>query len=95
MRVKRVRERQADQLADLAILNERLAGSPQPWAARQRLEYLKQQREQWEGVVQYLTRTDAAATMATIEEASRKVLVHKPMFMHFIRPLCAVAASTM
>lgn len=73
MRVQRVRDRQADQLADLAVLNERLAGSPQPWAARHRLEYLKHQREQWEGVVEYLTRTDAAATMATIEAASIKV----------------------
>lgn len=73
MRVQRVRDRQADQLADLAVMNERLAGAPQPWAARHRLEYLKHQREQWEGVVEYLTRTDAAATMSTIEAASRKV----------------------
>lgn len=73
MRVKRVRDRKVDQLADLAVVNERLAGGKEPWAARHRLEYLQQQRQQWEGVVEYLTRTDAAATMATIEEACQKV----------------------
>lgn len=80
MRVKRVRDRKVNQLADLAVLNERLAGAKQPWAARHRLEYLQRQRQQWEGVVEYLTRTDAAATMATIEEASRKVPWHLLVF---------------
>lgn len=72
-RVMRVSDRQKDQLADLAVLNERLSGSRQPWSARQRLEYLKKQREQWEAVYEYLVKTDAAATMDSIEEAARNV----------------------
>jgi chlorophyllide a oxygenase len=73
MRVMRVSDRQKDQLADLAVLNERLSGAPRPWNARQRLEYLKKQREQWEAVYEYLVKTDAAATMESIEEAARNV----------------------
>lgn len=73
MRVPAPVERQKDQLADLAVLNERLSATGKPWTARQRLEYLKKQREQWEAVYEYVTRTDAAATMASIEEAALRV----------------------
>ncbi len=73
MRIQRVVDRQKDQLADLAVVNERLSIGGQPWTARQRLEYLKKQREQWEAVYEYLTKTDAAATLASIEDAAEKV----------------------
>ena len=71
--VKRNDERQKDQLADLVVLNERLSGAPQPWNTRQRLEYLRTRRQQWERVYEHLTKTDAAATLASIEEAAAKV----------------------
>ncbi len=143
VRTRSSRDRQQDQLADLAVLNERLAGDAglvRPWEvsmriglhhlrpiqcsgcasllshdqlpspprciwlrararmrwlqarrlwsdrgleqqccclsqARKRLDYLKCRRQQWEAVYEYVTKTDAAATLATIEEAYAKVLV--------------------
>lgn len=73
MRPQPPAERQKDQLADLAVLNERLSATGQPWTARKRLEYLKKQREQWEAITEHVTRSDAAATVAIIEEAARRV----------------------
>lgn len=72
VRVRTAASRQVDQLQDLAVLNERLAGS-QGWEARQKLEYLKTKRKNWEAIYNYVTKQDAAATLAVIEEASRKV----------------------
>ena len=40
---------------------------------RKRLDYLKCRRQQWEAVYEYVTKTDAATTLATIEEAYAKV----------------------
>lgn len=72
VRVRTAASRCVDQLEDLAVLNERLAGSP-PWEARQKLDFLKAKRKNWEAVYNYVTRQDAAATLALIEEASEKV----------------------
>lgn len=51
------RDRARDQLADLAVLNERLAGKGQSEAAaiRHRLEYLKKRRRNWEMVYQHVS----------------------------------------
>jgi hypothetical protein len=73
VRVRRTEERAKDELLELAVLNERLAGNKQPWEARQRLEYIKMRRKNWEHVYDYVTKTDAAATLALIEEANEKV----------------------
>lgn len=73
VRVRTSTARQQDELLELAVLNERLAGKIEPWQARQRLEYLKMRRKNWEQVYNYVTRTDAAATLSMIEEASQKV----------------------
>lgn len=40
---------------------------------RQRLEYLKKRRRNWELVYQYVTKEDAECTLEKIEEANRKV----------------------
>ena len=74
----RVRRRQSSDrqkalLAELALLNERLAGK-ESWEIRQKLEHLKSKRKTWEMIYQYITKLDATATLARIEEASSKVL---------------------
>ena len=67
-------DRAHQQLVDLAVLNERLAGDAgHPIEARKRLEYLRSRRLEWESVYEYITKTDAAATLASIEEAYKKV----------------------
>ncbi|GIL85233.1 hypothetical protein Vretimale_10723 [Volvox reticuliferus] len=65
--------RQLDELLELAVLNERLADRMEPCEARQMLEYLRKRRESWERIFEYVTKQDAAATPAMIEEAIRKV----------------------
>jgi hypothetical protein len=72
VRVRRSEERAKDELLELAVLNERLAGNMEPWEARQRLEYLRMRRKNWEHVYDYVTKADVAATVALIEEASEK-----------------------
>ena len=72
IRVRTITDRQRNQLAELAVLNERLAGGDAA-ATRKRIEYLKRKPRTWEAIYQYLTRTEAAATLAAIEEANRKV----------------------
>lgn len=75
VRVRNSQDRAHKQLVDLAVLNERLAGDKGggPWEARKRLEYLTTRRLEWEHVYEYITKTDAAATLASIEEAYKKV----------------------
>lgn len=91
MRPQPPAERQKDQLADLAVLNERLSGRGKPWTARQRLEYLKKQREQWEAITEHVTRSDAAATVAIIEEAARRVrCLAASLGSHRASALCAL-----
>uniref|UniRef100_A0A7S3QM46 Rieske domain-containing protein n=1 Tax=Dunaliella tertiolecta TaxID=3047 RepID=A0A7S3QM46_DUNTE len=64
--------RKHDELLELVVLNERLAGR-ESWEARRRLEYLKKRRSNWEAIYNYITTTDAAATLELVEEANRKV----------------------
>lgn len=73
VRVRRTEDRQLDELLELAVLNERLSGNMPAWEARRRLEYLRLRRKNWERIYEYITKTDAVATLAAIEEASRKV----------------------
>jgi chlorophyllide a oxygenase len=73
VRVRTKDSRQLDELLELAVLNERLAGRLEPWQARQKLEYLRKRRKNWERIFEYVTKQDAAATLAMIEEANRKV----------------------
>lgn len=40
---------------------------------RNRLEYLKRRRRNWELVYQFVTKEDAECTLARIEEANQKV----------------------
>ena len=75
VRVRSALDKAMDQLADLAVVNERLAGSDEAQAAeiRNRLEYLKRRRRNWELVYQVVTRQEALCTLSAIEEANRKV----------------------
>ncbi|GLI60511.1 hypothetical protein VaNZ11_002675 [Volvox africanus] len=73
VRIRTKDSRQLDELLELAVLNERLAGRLEPWQARQKLEYLRKRRKNWERIFEYVTKQDAAATLAMIEEANRKV----------------------
>mmetsp|Transcript_23098 Transcript_23098/g.64158 ORF Transcript_23098/g.64158 Transcript_23098/m.64158 type:complete len:645 (+) Transcript_23098:156-2090(+) len=65
-------DRPLQQLAELAILNERLEGK-RPWEARQKLEYFQKSKESWKAICEDLRATDAVATLERIEEAQRKV----------------------
>ena len=84
LRVRRARDRALDQLADLAVLNQRLAMSSNTEAetkaeaeaaaaVRRRVDYLKRRRRNWELVYQYVTKDDALCTLETIEKANRAV----------------------
>jgi hypothetical protein len=75
VRVRTIAQRQSDDLVELAVLNERLAGDISPWEARTRLELLRKKRKNWEHIVSYVTRTDAALTLQLIEEANERVRV--------------------
>ncbi|KAK9803468.1 hypothetical protein WJX73_005184 [Symbiochloris irregularis] len=71
VRVRKLDDRQREQLAELAILNERLAGNQSP-AARRRIEWLKHRRKEWELIYHYVSKRDAAVSLALIEEANRQ-----------------------
>ncbi|KAL4420817.1 hypothetical protein ABPG75_010473 [Micractinium tetrahymenae] len=75
VRVRTSQDRARDQLADLAVLNERLSGRDGADAAviRQRLEHMKLRRRNWELVYQHVTRADALCTLSAIEEANARV----------------------
>lgn len=75
VRVRKLDDRQREQLAELAILNERLAGNQSP-AARRRIEWLKLRRKEWEQIYNYVTKRDAAVSLAMIEEANRQASCH-------------------
>ena len=78
VRMRQSTDRQKSQLADLALVNERLAGNDS-WEIRQKLEHLKSKRKNWEFIYEYVTKLDATATLARIEEANMKV---KNQFPH-------------
>ena len=65
-------ERPMQQLAELAVLNERLDGK-RPWEARQKLEFFQKSKATWQAICQDMLETDAPATLERIEEAQRKV----------------------
>ncbi|GFH08461.1 rieske domain-containing protein [Haematococcus lacustris] len=71
--MRSVEDRKLDDLLELVVLNERISGRLPPWEARQRLEYLKLRRRNWEAIYHYITETDTVATLAMIEEANRMV----------------------
>jgi chlorophyllide a oxygenase len=73
VRVRTISQRAKDDLVELAVLNERLHGDVSPWEARSRLELLRKKRKNWEHIYNYVTKADAAATLALIEEANEQV----------------------
>lgn len=73
MRVRTISQRAQNDLVDLVVLNERLHGEINPWEARSRLELLRKKRKNWEHIYNYVTKADAAATLALIEEANEQV----------------------
>lgn len=72
VRIRQSSDRQKALLAELALVNERLAGK-ESWEIRHKLEHLKSKRKTWEMIYQYVTKLDATTTLARIEEASSKV----------------------
>lgn len=72
VRLRRPVDRQREQLADLAVLNDRLAGRA-GWQIRRRVEFLRTRRRNWEQIYKQLASNDTATTLAMIEEANRKV----------------------
>jgi len=72
IRVRNLSDRQMEQLGELVVANERLAGRPGP-KARQRVEFLKRRREVWEQIYYHLTKEEATATLLTLEEAHKQV----------------------
>ncbi len=81
-------------MAELAIINERLAGN-QSLAARKRIEWLKVRRKEWEQIYNYITKQDAAVSLALIEEANRQVgFTQAHNFVSLsLEPECACVAS--
>ena len=63
---------QLEQLADLAVVNERLAGGSGP-QARARVDFLKGRRRLWARVYDVVTRSDVGATLDAIERATGEV----------------------
>lgn len=75
VRVRNLTWRQAQQLAELTVLNERLAAGNKGSsviAVRKRIEWLRARRRVWERIYNYVTKQDAAATLAVIEDANSK-----------------------
>eukprot|EP00890_Picochlorum_soloecismus_P006815 jgi/Picsp_1/959/NSC_04443-R1_chlorophyll a oxygenase len=75
IRVRRATDRARDQLADLAVLNERLKSQDEAGAvqARTRVEFLKRRRKIWQKVYEYVLDNDIECTLSSIEEANSKV----------------------
>lgn len=72
VRVRLSSDRPMQQLAELAVLNERLDGK-RPWEARQKLDYFQKSKATWKAICQSIVDEDAIATLEKIEEAQRKV----------------------
>ena len=62
-----------NEMLDLAVLNERLAGRLEPWEARSRLEYLKMRKKNWSLAYDYISKQEVTATLSVIEDAYRRV----------------------
>ena len=82
LRVRTAADRARLQLADLAVLNERLAkldgasGADQEEVvkARKRVEFMKRSRKTWSKVYDYLMDNDVDCTVEAIEAANAKVM---------------------
>lgn len=61
-----------DQIGELAVLNERLAGQ-ESWQIRKRVDYLKSKRQAWAGIVNSVVQEDVALTLSSIEQALLEV----------------------
>jgi chlorophyllide a oxygenase len=73
VRVRTTASRARNELLELAVLNERLAGVVEPWEARARLEVLRNRRRAWDAVYDLVSGSDAAATLEVIEAAAEQV----------------------
>ena len=76
IRVRRATDRARDQLADLAVLNERLRhlnDAEEAVKARSRVEFLKRRRRIWSKVYEYVMSNDVECTLSAIEDANKKV----------------------
>jgi chlorophyllide a oxygenase len=82
IRLRRASDRAKEQLADLAVLNERLskiedgsgAGMEDVVKARKRVEFMKRSRKTWSKVYEYLMDNDVDCTVSAIEDANSKVM---------------------
>ncbi|KIY95496.1 chlorophyll a oxygenase [Monoraphidium neglectum] len=72
VRVRTTASRARNELLELAVLNERLAGVVEPWEARARLEVLRNRRRAWDAVYDLVSGSDAAATLEVIEAAAEQ-----------------------
>ena len=73
VRVRTSETRKMNEMLDLAVLNERLAGRMDAWEARSRLEYMKMRKKEWSLAYEYITQSEVTATLEVIEAAYRKV----------------------
>lgn len=71
VRVRSADSRRREELLELAVLNERLAGA-NPVEVRKRLEHLRRKTRNWEFIYNYITKEEATATLAAIEAANLK-----------------------
>jgi hypothetical protein len=72
LRVRQAGDRGKEQIGDLAVLNELLAGQ-QAWQIRKKVEYLKKKRAAWEGVYKAACKHDTALTLASLEKSIAEV----------------------
>jgi hypothetical protein len=72
VRVRMPCDRGKEQLGELTVLNERLAGH-QAWQARKRVEYLKGKRQAWESVYEVACKHDTSMTLNSLETAILEV----------------------
>lgn len=87
LRVRTAADRARLQLADLAVLNERLAkledgtssvDQEETVKARKRVEFMKRSRKTWSKVYDYLMDNDVDCTVDAIEAANAKVMSIRP-----------------
>ena len=72
VRYARPSRRELEQLAELVVMNERMAGRDAA-RARNRVNHLKNKKANWEAIFNTLVEQDAVATLDAIESANRRV----------------------
>jgi len=72
VRYARPSRRELEQLAELVVMNERMAGRDAA-RARNRVNHLKSKKANWEAIFDTLVEQDAVATLDAIESANRRV----------------------